>query len=228
MKRNTFYRVCLVLMLIPLNSFADKGSEKDSIEARYAYTMGYRIGQMLQAQGFKQLDNQNFFDAIDDVLQGNTPRLDEVEMNDAVVSYQKHLKAQRKNDGKANLTEGMAFLEKNKSKPGVMEMASGLQYQVLTTASGLQPGLNDTVEVHYHGTLINGDVFDSSLTRGKAAEFKLNAVIPGFSEALTNMHTGEKWRIFVPSSLAYGEQGIKGSIGPNEVLIFDIELLAIK
>ena len=217
-----------MLILLPLNSFADKGSEKDSIEARYAYTMGYRIGQMLKAQGFKQLDNQNFFDAIDDVLQGNNPRLDEVEMNDAVASFQKHLKAQRKNDGKANLIEGMAFLEKNRSKPGVMEMASGLQYEILTPASGLQPGLNDTVEVHYHGSLINGDVFDSSLIRGKPVEFELKGVIPGFSEALINMHTGEKWRIFVPASLGYGEQGIKGSIGPNEVLIFDIELLAIK
>lgn len=227
MKKYIVYAVCLCVPLIPLNTFASKGDGKNSIEARYAYTMGYRIGQMLKAQGMKKLDNENFIGGIEDYLAGKPPMLDEVEMRDAVTSYQNHIKKQRKNDPAANLADGMAFLEQNRSKPGIVEMPSGLQYQVLTPAEGMQPKRSDTVQVHYHGTLIDGEVFDSSVDRGKPSEFALNRVIPGFSEALTNMHVGEKWRIFVPPSLGYGKRGTRGAIGPNATLIFEIELLSI-
>ena len=206
---------------------SDEGKAQDSIEARYAYTMGYRIGQMLQAQGIKQLDTRNFIQGMEDFFQQNTARLDEVEMNDAVVSYQQLIERQRKNDPQANLREGREFLAQNKSNPGVIEMESGLQYQVIEQGSGLQPTSSSTVLVHYHGSLINGDVFDSSIQRGQPAEFKLDQVIPGFGEAITKMHVGDKWRIFVPSSLGYGANGVNGVIGPNETLIFEIELLSI-
>ena len=189
--------------------------------------MGYRIGQMLKAQGVKQLDTQNFIQGMEDVFQQNKSRLDEVEMNDAVVSYQQLIERRRKNDPQVNLREGQEFLAQNRLKDGVIETASGLQYQVITQGSGLQPTNKSTVLVHYHGSLINGDVFDSSIQRGQPTEFKLDQVIPGFGEAITKMHVGDKWRIFVPPSLGYGVNGVTGVIGPNETLIFEIELLSI-
>ena len=106
-------------------------------------------------------------------------------------------------------------------------MPNGLQYQVLKKADGKQPQASDSVTVHYHGSLIDGKVFDSSVKRGKPAVFPLQQVIPGFREAITRMNTGEKWRVFMPPELAYGAQGVKGVIGPNQVLIFEIELLSI-
>ena len=219
--------IALVLFLPAGIVNSDEGKAQDSIEARYAYTMGYRIGQMLQAQGVKQLDNKNFIQGMDDFFKGNESRLDEIEMNDAVVSFQQHIKRQRKSDPQANLSEGQKFLAQNKLTPEVVESASGLQYQVISQGSGLRPTRKSTVLVHYLGSLINGDVFDSSLQRGQPAEFKLDQVIPGFSEALTNMRVGDKWRIFVPPSLGYGINGVAGVIGPNETLVFEIELLSI-
>ncbi|MBT8449490.1 MAG: FKBP-type peptidyl-prolyl cis-trans isomerase, partial [Gammaproteobacteria bacterium] len=120
-----------------------------------------------------------------------------------------------------------AFLAEHATKEGVSKMRSGLQYEVLKQGTGKQPSMNDTVKVDYHGTFINGDVFDSSMARGEATEFNLERVIPGFREALTNMHVGEKWKIYVPPALGYGPRGVPGSIGANELIIFEIELLEI-
>ena len=228
MKIYITFTACLSLLLIPFSVSADKGNPSNSIESRYSYTMGYRIGQMLKAQGMKTLDDKNFMQGLEDQFAGKKPWLDEIEMNDAVTSYQQHVKQQRKNNPRLALEYGTEFLAKNRSNPGVVEMPSGLQYIVLKPAEGAQPKSSDTVQVHYHGTLIDGEVFDSSIDRGSPTEFALNRVIQGFSEALTNMHVGEKWRIFVPPSLGYGKRGAGGVIGPNATLIFEIELLAIK
>lgn len=222
----------LIMLLPPQLSWADKKRAENSVEARYAYTMGYRIGQMLRGQGIDKLDNDNFLKGLNDFLDGNEPRLDEVEMNDAVTSYHQHRQQEKKRDPRHNLLEGTAFLEQNSQREGVSVTASGLQYEILKSDSGPKPGPKpgpeDKVQVHYHGTLINGDVFDSSIKRGKPVEFELDGVVPGFREALTMMQVGEKWRIVLPPSLAYGARGVAGVIGPNATLIFDIELLAIE
>jgi FKBP-type peptidyl-prolyl cis-trans isomerase FklB len=127
----------------------------------------------------------------------------------------------------ANLEAGQAFLAENTQKPGVVTLESGLQYEVITMGDGPKPGPTQTVTCHYHGTVIDGRVFDSSVQRGKPASFPLNRVIAGWTEALQLMPTGSKWRLFLPPHLAYGNQQVSAEIGPNSTLIFEVELLGI-
>jgi FKBP-type peptidyl-prolyl cis-trans isomerase FklB len=126
-----------------------------------------------------------------------------------------------------NLKEGQNFLAANSSKPGVVLLPSGLQYEVITEGAGEKPGATDTVTCHYHGTLINGTVFDSSVQRGKPASFPLNQVIKGWTEGVQLMSTGSKWRFFIPPHLGYGDRQVGPTIGPNSTLIFEVELLSI-
>jgi len=127
-----------------------------------------------------------------------------------------------------NLTQGAAFLEANKTKPGVVTLTSGLQYKIITEGKGAKPGQNDVVTVHYAGTLIDGTEFDSSYKRGQPTSFPVGAVIPGWVEALQLMPVGSVWELYIPSQLAYGTRGAPPIIGPNSVLIFKVELLDIK
>lgn len=126
-----------------------------------------------------------------------------------------------------NLEEGKAFLAANGQKEGVVSLPSGLQYEIIKEGSGAKPGATDKVTCHYHGTLINGTVFDSSVQRGQPASFPLNMVIKGWTEALQLMPLGSKWRLFLPADLAYGDRHVSAEIGPNAALIFDVELLGI-
>lgn len=128
---------------------------------------------------------------------------------------------------KKNLEEGLAFLESNKQRAGVVSLPSGLQYEILKESEGPRPGSTDKVTCHYHGTLINGTVFDSSVQRGQPASFPLNMVIKGWTEALQLMPLGSKWRLYLPADLAYGDRHVSAQIGPNSTLIFDVELLGI-
>lgn len=128
----------------------------------------------------------------------------------------------------ANLKAGQEFLANNKQKPGVTELPSGLQYEILTAGNGEKPKAHNEVTCHYHGTLINGTIFDSSVQRGRPASFPLNMVIKGWTEGLQLMPTGSKWRFFIPSHLAYGERQVSAEIGPNCTLIFDVELISFK
>ena len=130
-------------------------------------------------------------------------------------------------ESKSNLEAGLQFLEKNKAEPEVEELPSGLQYKVLEQGEGESPTAESRVKCHYHGTLVDGTVFDSSVERGQPALFPVNAVIQGWTEALQMMPVGSKWRLFVPPELAYGEQGAGDVIGPNATLVFDVELLEI-
>jgi FKBP-type peptidyl-prolyl cis-trans isomerase FklB len=127
----------------------------------------------------------------------------------------------------ANLKAGLDFLEGNKQKQGVIELPGGLQYEVITEGTGIKPLATQNVTCHYHGTLIDGTVFDSSVNRGKPATFPLNAVIKGWTEGVQLMNTGSKWRFFIPPQLAYGERQVSAQIGPNSTLIFEVELLGI-
>ena len=126
----------------------------------------------------------------------------------------------------ANLKAGQEFLEANKTKPGITTLPSGLQYEVLTEGSGPKPNASNNVTCHYHGTLITGAVFDSSVRRGQPATFPLNAVIKGWTEGLQLMPTGSKWRFFIPPNLGYGDRQVSAEIGPNSTLIFDVELIS--
>ena len=128
----------------------------------------------------------------------------------------------------ASVSAGKKFLEENSKKPGVITLPSGLQYTVIKEGTGPKPGLEDKVTTHYHGTLVNGKVFDSSVDRGQPVSFAVNGVIPGWTEALQLMPEGSKWKLFIPSNLAYGERGAGGDIGPNETLIFKIHLISVK
>ena len=133
---------------------------------------------------------------------------------------------QKNEKAAANLKAGQEFLEANKNKPGVVALASGLQYEVLTEGTGSKPLATNKVTCHYHGTLIDGTVFDSSVQRGQPATFPLNAVIKGWTEGLQLMAAGSKWRFFIPPHLGYGDRQVSAQIGPNSTLIFDVELLS--
>ena len=133
----------------------------------------------------------------------------------------------RNEKASANLKAGLDFLEANKQKPGVVSLPSGLQYEVITEGEGIKPLASQNVTCHYHGTLIDGTVFDSSVKRGQPATFPLNAVIKGWTEGLQLMNTGSKWRFFIPPQLAYGERQVSAAIGPNSTLIFEVELLSV-
>jgi FKBP-type peptidyl-prolyl cis-trans isomerase FklB len=133
----------------------------------------------------------------------------------------------RNEKASANLKAGMDFLEANKQKPGVVSLPSGLQYEVITEGEGIKPLATQNVTCHYHGTLIDGTVFDSSVKRGQPATFPLNAVIKGWTEGLQLMNTGSKWRFYIPPQLAYGERQVSATIGPNSTLIFEVELISV-
>lgn len=197
------------------------------ISERYSYAMGVRLGELLKGQGIGQLDSSAFAAAIDDVLNDRPLSLNPTEMREAIAAQQRVFAEQRQQRAQANLEAGQAYLASNAGRPEVTVLPSGLQYEVLSRGDGEQATLQNTVRVHYHGTRIDGGVFDSSVERGQPAEFSLAGVVPGFSEALSNMRVGDHWRVFLPSTLAYGERGAGAEIGPNEALIFEIQLLAI-
>ncbi len=204
-----------------------KASDASTMLENYSYAMGVQFGQLLKAQGITQLDSAAFSAAIDDVLDGRSLRLSTPEMKSAIRDQQQILNAQRAETAQARLQAGNDFLTENAKRSDVVVLPSGLQYRVLETGSGERPGPEDRVRVHYQGTLLDGSVFDSSVQRGQPAEFPLAGVIPGFREALSNMRVGDHWEVFIPSALAYGERGAGADIGPNETLIFDIQLLEI-
>lgn len=214
----------LSLIFPHLAPAADAGSD---VAERYSYTMGVRLGQLLRAQGISQADSASFAQAIDDVLNERTLRLSTDEMRQAIVDQQRLLAEQRAAKAADNLRAGQEFLARNATNADVVALPSGLQYRVLDKGDGEQPGADDTVRVHYQGTLIDGRVFDSSIERGEPAEFPLAGVVPGFREALSLMHVGDRWQVFMPSTLAYGEKGAGADIGPNETLIFEMQLLDI-
>ena len=191
---------------------------------KLSYCLGANIGMSLQSQGLEDLDIKNFTEALRDVLSKSELKINAEEINNHLQSY--FGKLQQENQSKA-VEEGKKFLESNKEKTGITTLESGLQYEILTEGNGAKPKASDTVTTHYHGTLISGEVFDSSVERGQPASFPVNGVIAGWVEALQLMPVGSKWRLFVPSNLAYGERGAGQKIGPHTTLIFEVELISI-
>ena len=191
---------------------------------KLSYALGLSMGNNFKSSGIQTLSVTDFANGVKAVYEGEKPEMtyDEAKqvINDFFTQMQREV-----ND--RNRAEGEAFLAENKKKSGVVVLPSGLQYEVLTEGKGKKPAATDRVQCHYHGTLINGEVFDSSIERGEPAVFGVSQVIPGWVEALQLMPEGSKWRLFIPSDLAYGENGAEGKIAPNSTLIFDVELLKV-
>jgi FKBP-type peptidyl-prolyl cis-trans isomerase FklB len=191
---------------------------------KVSYSIGLNVGRNLGSDLKKQsidIDPNMVAKGIQDALSGANPLLSNEEVQETMVAFQKEMSEKQKQRGEA-------FLAENKKKEGVKTLASGLQYKVVKAGSGKKPKLNDTVTVHYRGTLIDGTEFDSSFRRGKPATFPVSGVIPGWTEALPLMEEGAKWQLFIPPKLAYGEPGAGGLIGPNATLIFEVELISIQ
>jgi FKBP-type peptidyl-prolyl cis-trans isomerase FklB len=194
---------------------------KDSL----SYAVGILWGQNIKQQGLTDLNIDALAKAISDVLGGEKLKMEVPGCNDMVRSYLTKLDEQEKAE---NLAKGNVFLEANSKRKEVITLPSGLQYEVLTKGTGSKPTANDKVTVHYQGTLIDGTVFDSSIQRGTPATFPVTGVIQGWVEALQLMEVGSKWKLFIPSTLAYGDRGAGALIGPNATLIFEVELLGIE
>ncbi|MDA3879180.1 MAG: FKBP-type peptidyl-prolyl cis-trans isomerase [Prolixibacteraceae bacterium] len=191
---------------------------------KFSYAIGLSLASNLLQSGIKSVELKQLFNAIEDVMEGRQPKISPQEANQVIEEFFKNKQA---SEGASNSKTGEAFLAENKKKEGVTELESGLQYEILTEGNGAMPKPTDKVKCHYHGTLVDGTVFDSSVQRGQPAEFPVNGVIKGWVEALQMMPAGSKWRLYVPPHLAYGEQGAGGVIGPKATLIFDVELINI-
>lgn len=191
---------------------------------KVSYALGLSIGNNFRSSGINNLRVEDFVKGVKDVLSGAEPEISYDEAKQVINDYFVKLQGEKL---ELNKQAGEEFLQVNKHKEGVVELPSGLQYEVLRKGAGARPKATDKVKCHYHGTLINGTVFDSSVQRGEPAVFGVSQVIPGWVEALQLMEKGSKWRLFIPSRLAYGESGAGDSIEPNSTLIFDVELLDI-
>lgn len=209
---------------------ASQAGKPESVLDRASYVIGFNLGQSLKTNNVTanaDLLIQGFRDA----LAGKDAVLTPEEMQAAMTSLQQQVQQQQQEKSKAegakNQAAGDAFLATNKDRPGVKTTASGLQYEVLTEGTGPSPKATDQVTVNYKGTLIDGTVFDSSYDRGEPATFVLNQVIGGWTEGVQLMKVGSKYKFYIPAALAYGERGAGGVIGPNSVLVFEVELLSI-
>lgn len=224
---------CIFLAAIALAStgFSQGPTQLKDEKDKVSYSIGLDIGSTFKKQNM-DINVDILMAGMRDALSGNKPLLTEDQVKETMAAYSKTMMekqaAQAKEASVKNAVTGEKFLTDNKGKEGVKTTASGLQYKVLKEGSGDSPKETDTVVTHYKGTLINGTEFDSSYKRNEPASFPVNRVIKGWTEALQMMKPGSKYQLFVPSSLAYGERGAGQDIGPNETLIFEVELLSVK
>jgi FKBP-type peptidyl-prolyl cis-trans isomerase len=221
MKQTALITLCCLSAAARL--LADGTNVLSDDKSRISYAIGMNIGHSFQVQGV-DIDDAAFMRGVKDEQTGSPTLLTPDEMRTVLTDLQKTLAAKQQVKNKA---DGDAFLAANKTKPGVVTLPDGLQYLVLTNGTGAMPTANDTVTVNYRGTFINGTEFDSSYKRGQPASFPVMGVIHGWTEALLQMRVGSKWQLFIPSDLAYGEQGRTG-IPPNSTLIFEVELLSVQ
>lgn len=191
---------------------------------KFSYSIGLGIGQNLRGMGANDLNVEDFAQAVKDVLTGATPVISHTEARQIVNEYFEKLEARVNAE---NIEKGKAFLEENKKNPNIKVLPSGLQYEVIREGNGKHPKATDQVRCHYEGTLIDGTLFDSSIRRGEPAVFGVNQVIKGWVEALQLMSEGAKWKLYIPSELAYGATGAGELIPPHSTLIFEVELLEV-
>lgn len=200
----------------------DLNSKADSV----AYAIGTSIGGSMKKDGLDSLNLDILKKGLADALSGDSLLLDQMKSQSVIQSY---IQERQKVKGDAMLEAGKKFLAENKKKPGVIELPDGLQYTVLKEGTGAIPSATDTVVVHYHGTLIDGTIFDSSVDRGEPAEFAVTGqVIKGWEEALQLMKVGSKWKVFIPASLAWGDRAAGPKIPANSTVLFEMELMSIK
>ena len=196
-------------------------------EARVSYGIGRQMGDQLKQNPFDGMVIDDVLAGLADALNDQPLAVDPADLDAAFREISAIMQEKQAEASKEHTAAGEAFLAENAKKDGVVVLESGLQYEILTAGDGEKPVAASTVRTHYHGTLLDGTVFDSSYDRGEPAEFPVNGVIAGWTEALQLMPVGSKWRLTVPYGLAYGEQGAGGAIGPFATLVFDVELLAI-
>ena len=198
---------------------------------KLSYALGMSMGHNFKGTGIKTLNSADFAAGVASVYDGVKPEMtfDEAKriVNEYFAKLEAEMQAEAAKQGEVNRKNGEAFLTENAKREGIKVTESGLQYAVLESGKVVSPKASDNVEVHYTGKLIDGTVFDSSVERGVPASFGVTQVIPGWVEALQLMHEGDKWRLYIPSDLAYGPNGAGGVIGPNMTLIFDVELLRV-
>ncbi|MBN1186368.1 MAG: FKBP-type peptidyl-prolyl cis-trans isomerase [Bacteroidales bacterium] len=213
--------ILAITFMVVSASFAQKNPLKTDVDS-FSYAFGVLIGNNLKMSGITEINYKLFSEATAKAFEGNTL----ISLDDAMTIMREYeLKARRK-AGEAAIEKGKKFLEENKKRKEVTELPSGLQYEILKNAEGPKPLATDKVTTHYHGTLIDGTVFDSSVERGEPIQFPLNQVIKGWTEGLQLMSVGAKFKFYIPPQLAYGDTGA-GTIGPNETLIFEVELISI-
>lgn len=222
-----FIGISFAAVLLP---FAASAAELETQEQQLGYIIGMDIGNSLKQQG-TEIDLQALFDAIETIYNDGEPAMTAEEaaaIREAYIAERRStVEAERAELAVKNAAEGDAFLLENRSKEGVVETDSGLQYEVITQGDGPTPNASDRVRVHYRGTLLNGEEFDSSYSRGEPASFVLDQVIPGWTEGLQLMPVGSKYKFYIPGELAYGPNGGR-SIEPNATLVFEVELLGIE
>lgn len=211
--------VIACIMLVTSHALAEEKQELKTPKDKLGYAIGLDLGKSLKKNAV-DVDLKLVIQGLTDALTGANPLMTEEQVKATYMAFQQERIEKTKK-------EGESFLAENKKKNGVITLASGLQYKIIKNGRGKTPKATDSVSVHYRGTLIDGTEFDSSIKREQPATFNVNGVIPGWTEALQLMREGSKWQLFVPSNLAYGERGAGGVIGPNAVLIFDVELIAI-
>lgn len=206
---------------------SELGSDMDKL----SYSIGADLGKNFKKQGI-EINPTSMAKGLQDGMNGTSLLLTEDQMKEVLNKFQKDLMAKRNADftkkADENKAKGDAFLNQNKAKEGVVSLPSGLQYKIIEAGKGAKPGKEDTVTVDYTGTLIGGEVFDSSEKTGKPATFQVSQVIPGWTEALQLMPSGSTWEVVVPAALAYGNRSVGGPIGPNETLVFKIHLISVK
>jgi len=222
--------LCAALALSGVANAAD-APELKSEKEKLSYSVGMDIGSNLKRQSI-EVDPELLAKGFKDSYSGGKTLLTEEESRQAIQNFQKQMMAKQaeamKQQAEKNKAEGEKFLAENKGKEGVKATASGLQYKVIRAGTGSSPTADNTVEVHYRGTLIDGKEFDSSYSRNQTATFPVSGVIPGWTEGLQLMKEGGKYMLFVPSNLAYGERGAGRDIGPNATLVFEVELISVQ
>lgn len=207
------------------NSMESEGVNLSNQIDSISYSLGVNIATNIKSQGFDSINAQALAKAVEDVYGNGELLITAESANEVINTYFQAMQAKKT---EAATAVGRQFLAENGKREGVTTTASGLQYEVLVEGTGAKPLATDQVTVHYTGTLLNGEVFDSSVERGQPATFPLNGVIPGWTEGLQYMSIGSKYKFYIPSDLAYGPRGAGGKIGPNETLIFEVELLGIE
>lgn len=215
---------------LALSAQSASAESLDSDKDKLSYTIGADIGSNFRSQNI-EINSQAFLMGLEDGLNGRKLQMTDKEMEDVLKRFQSDMMAKKMAEFKSmaakNKKEGDAFLAANKTKAGVVTLPDGLQYKVIKAGTGPKPTKDDSVTVEYTGTLIDGKVFDSTERSGKPVTFKVTQVIPGWTEALQMMNQGSEWEVYIPASLAYGEKGVGGPIGPNQTLIFKIKLMGI-